>query len=702
MKPWADTPIEFLKGVGPERGKVLRSELGISTFGELLHHFPFRYIDRSQFHTVESLDPELGEVQLRGRISNVRESGVGKGLRLNADFTDETGTIELVWFKGIRWVKPTLSQPCEFIIFGKPTTYRDRLNMAHPELEKVVPGEVRKGGLLQPVYPTTEKARAMSLDGRGLGKLTLALCSELGGKFPESIDAPLRDSLGLMPLEAALREVHVPTGHDALRAARHRLKFDELFFLQLRLLQLKVLSRQRERGAVFAKVGQYFNGFYQNNLPFELTGAQKRVLKEIRADTATGQRMSRLVQGDVGSGKTVVALMSMLLALDNGYQAAMMAPTELLAEQHFRTISGMLKGLPVEVRLLTGSVTQAARRPILEGCADGTVQILIGTHALIEDAVQFHALGLVVVDEQHRFGVRQRAKVGASGGSATPFSPHTLLMSATPIPRTLALTVYGDLDVSSIDELPPGRKPIVTTHRFDAQRLAMFGFLRQQLQAGRQVYIVYPLIDESEKVDLKHLTDGYEAVQRDFPEFKVGIVHGRMKGEDKDFEMMRFKEGKSHILVATTVIEVGVDVPNASVMVIENADRFGLAQLHQLRGRVGRGAEQSYCILMTTYQLSRDARTRLETMVRTNNGFEIAEVDLKLRGPGDIQGTQQSGMPQFRISDITKDGPILQQAREVALRITETDPDLRHPDHTTVAATLDRLIAQNADWARVG
>jgi ATP-dependent DNA helicase RecG len=702
MKPWADTPIEFLKGVGPERGKVLRTELGMATFGDLLHHFPFRYIDRSQFHTVESLDPELGDVQLRGRISNVRESGAGKGQRLNADFTDDTGTVELVWFKGIKWVRPTLGHTGEYIIFGRPTVYRDRLNMAHPEVERVVPGEARKGGMLQPVYSSTEKARAMSLDSKGLAKLTLALCAELGGKVPESLDSPLRDSLGLMPLEAALREVHVPTGHDALRLARHRLKFDELFFLQLRLLQLKVLSRQRERGAVFAKVGTCFNTFYQHHMPFELTGAQKRVLKEIRADTATGQRMSRLVQGDVGSGKTVVALMAMLLALDNGYQAAMMAPTELLAEQHFRTIGGMLKDMPVQVGLLTGSVAQSARRPLLQACAEGSLQILIGTHALIEDAVQFRNLGLVVVDEQHRFGVRQRAKVGMSGGTDTPYAPHTLLMSATPIPRTLALTVYGDLDVSSIDELPPGRKPIVTTHRFDAQRLAVFGFLREQLRAGRQVYIVYPLIDESEKVDLKHLTDGYEAIQRDFPEFKVGIVHGRMKGEDKDFEMMRFKERKTQILVATTVIEVGVDVPNASVMVIENADRFGLAQLHQLRGRVGRGAEQSYCILMTTYQLSRDARTRLETMVRTNNGFEIAEVDLKLRGPGDIQGTQQSGMPQFRISDITKDGPILQQAREVALHITDIDPDLRHPDHTTIAATLDSLIAQHADWARVG
>lgn len=706
MKPWLESPIEFLKGVGPERAKVLKTELNIATFGDLLRYYPFRYIDRSQFHTVAELDPELGDMQLRGRITNVRESGMGKSLRLNADFIDATGTLELVWFKGIKWVKPTLAHGGEFIIFGKPTPYRDRLNMAHPEIEKVVNGEARKGGQWQPVYSSTEKARAMGLDSKGLAKLTVSLCTELRNKVPETIDPLIRDQLALFPLEGALCEIHIPTGHDTLKAARHRLKFDELFFLQLRLLQLKVLNRERERGPLFAAVGDMFNRFYSECLPFNLTEAQKRVVREIRKDTATGQRMSRLVQGDVGSGKTVVALMSMLLAIDNGYQCALMAPTEILAEQHYATITKILGNLPVTVALLTGSTTMAERKPILKACALGDLKILIGTHALIEDQVQFANLGLAVVDEQHRFGVRQRSVLSSRpagiDAQGRPILPHVLLMSATPIPRTLALTVYGDLDVSNIDELPPGRQPIKTVHRFDAHRLSVFAFLREQIDLGRQVYVVYPLIEESEKLDLKHLTDGLEALQRDFQGVRIGVLHGRMKPEDKEFEMAEFKAGKTKIMVSTTVIEVGVDVPNASVMVIENADRFGLAQLHQLRGRVGRGAEQSYCILMTDYKLSRDARTRIETMVRTNNGFEIAEVDLKLRGPGDIQGTQQSGMPVFRISDLTKDGHILQQAREAALQITASDPELQQPDHAVISATLSQLIAQNADWARVG
>ncbi|MBK8226035.1 MAG: ATP-dependent DNA helicase RecG [Flavobacteriales bacterium] len=696
-----DSPIEYLKGVGPQRGDLLRKELGIATFGDLLQHFPFRYIDRSRFHTVRGIAAAADEhqhAQLRGRITAPKLIGEKQARRITATFSDDTGSMELVWFKGLKWVQQSLKHGEEYVVFGKPGAFKGKLNMAHPELELASTWDSGIEASLQPVYSTTEKLAARGLTSRAIWKLQKALLPQIAGSLPETLGAEQVQWLGGITREEAFRQVHAPVDAQRLELARTRLKFEELFFIQLGLLRNKLLTQQQVRGHVFAEVGVKLKTFYAEHLPFELTGAQKRVVKEIRKDMGSGKQMNRLLQGDVGSGKTLVGLLSMLIALDNGFQAALMAPTEILAQQHFSTLSRLLEGMPVVVRLLTGSTKQAERRSILRALRAGEVHIIVGTHALLEDRVVFDRLGLVVIDEQHRFGVAQRARLWAK--SEVP--PHVLVMTATPIPRTLAMTLYGDLDTSIIDELPPGRKPIRTVHRFDGARNAVFGFLEEELAKGRQVYVVYPLIEESEKSDLKDVTDGFESLSRRFPlpRYAVGIIHGRMDPATKDYEMARFKKGETSILVSTTVIEVGVDVPNASVMVIENAERFGLSQLHQLRGRVGRGAEQSFCILMTGDKLSSDARTRLSTMVRTNDGFQIAETDLRLRGPGDLLGTQQSGLPQLRIADLVEDQELLQQARQAAQRVLDSDPALSAPQHAPIARAIAERKQQVA-WGRI-
>lgn len=704
MKPFLETSIEFLAGVGPERAKLLRDEFGIRTYGDLLHHFPFRYIDRTQFHQINGIESDEADIQLLGRITSVKTIGQNRGQRLVAEFTDGTGIIELVWFKGIKWVKPKLQSGVDYVVFGRPSRFKGKFNMAHPEFETLEAQQKRVSNALQAVYPSTEKAKAKNLDSKGISRLMNALVAQLPrqGHVAELYGNEFRAQHNLIAREDAFIHVHFPQDVESLRKARFRLKFDELFFIQLRLLKLKLLNQTKFRGAVFAEVGEMVNRFYSECLPFDLTNAQKRVVKEIRHDLGSGRQMSRLVQGDVGSGKTIVALMSMLLAVDNGYQAALMAPTEILAEQHFATISKFLEKLNLHIALLTGSTKTAERKILHERLMSGEIHILIGTHALIEDAVQFGKLGLVVIDEQHRFGVQQRAKLWLKGSSENEV-PHVLIMTATPIPRTLAMTVYGDLDTSVIDELPPGRKPIKTLHRFDSARQKVFDFMRQEIDKGRQVYVVYPLISESEKLDFKHLEDGYESIVRDFPQpqYQVSILHGQMKADQKEYEMQRFKEGKTHIMVSTTVIEVGVDVPNASVMIIESAERFGLSQLHQLRGRVGRGAEQSYCILMTGYALGQEARTRMETMVGTNDGFEIAEVDMKLRGPGDIQGTMQSGKPIFQITNLSKDGQILAAARNAAIDLLKDDPELEKRENALTKHHLIKEMKDRPNWARV-
>ena len=707
MTSFLDTPIEFLKGVGPQRGELLRTELGVAVFGDLLQRFPFRYVDRSRFHAVSELRGEQDGVQLRGRVSQVRTVGEKQARRLTARLTDATGTIELVWFKGIRWLQPILKEGAEFIVFGKVTDFRGRLNMAHPELEAAEQWEQGLDSSLQPVYSTTEKATARGLNSRGIQKLVEAVLLRPDLDVPETLDEAIVAQLGGISRAEALRQAHAPRDQHLLDTARNRLKFEELFFIQLGLLKQKVLMARSVKGAVFGTVGDLFNTFYTKHIPFEPTGAQKRVVKEIRKDMGSGRQMNRLVQGDVGSGKTLVALLSMLIALDNGYQCALMAPTEILAQQHFNTLTRMLEGMPLTVRLLTGGAKSAERKALLTALRTGHIHILIGTHALLEDRVVFQRLGLAVIDEQHRFGVAQRARLWAKA----ELPPHVLVMTATPIPRTLAMTLYGDLDVSIIDELPPGRKPVRTVHRYDSSRSAVFGFMEQELRKGRQVYVVYPLIEESVKgdpatnpaKDLKDLTDGYESLSRRFPlpKYAIGMVHGRMEPADKDFEMARFKKGETDILVSTTVIEVGVDVPNASVMVIESAERFGLSQLHQLRGRVGRGADQSYCILMTGDKLGNDARTRIGTMVRTNDGFAISEVDLRLRGPGDLMGTQQSGIPELHIADLVQDAAIMQTARAMAQRVLDEDPDLHSPQHARLATAFAERTKGQPLWGRI-
>lgn len=703
MKPFLETAIDYLPGVGAERAKLLRTEFHIKTYRDLLQHYPFRYVDKTRFHTINNIHSTEADIQLRGKINSVRLIGQGRAMRLVAAFTDGTGTIELVWFKGIKWVQPNLKQGIEYVVFGKPNNFKGKYSLVHPEFETVDSRQKKVATALQAVYPSTEKAKAKGLDTRAIARLMHTLVKQLKGQghISELYGPEFRANNHLIPREEALINVHFPKDGETLKKALFRLKFDELFFVQLRLLKLKLLNQNKFKGAVFAEVGELTNRFYAECLPFELTGAQKRVVREIRHDVGSGKQMSRLVQGDVGSGKTIVALMAMLLAVDNGYQAALMAPTEILAEQHFTTISSFLKKLNLHIALLTGSTKASERKTLHEQLRRGEIHILIGTHALIEDVVKFKRLGLVIVDEQHRFGVQQRAKLWLKGNDGEV--PHLLIMTATPIPRTLAMTVYGDLDTSVIDELPPGRKPIKTLHRFDSARQKIFDFMKKEIAAGRQVYVVYPLIEESENMDYKDLTDGYESIVREFPppQYQIGVLNGKMRAEDKEYEMQRFKQGKTQILVSTTVIEVGVDVPNASLMIIESAERFGLSQLHQLRGRVGRGAKQSYCVLMTGYALGQEARTRMETMVRTNDGFEVAEVDMKLRGPGDIQGTQQSGQPIFKISNLSKDGQVLQVARSAAIDLLANDPKLEKRENALTKFHLIKEMKDKPNWARV-
>jgi ATP-dependent DNA helicase RecG len=697
MNEFLQTSIEFLKGVGPQRAELLRKEINIYTFSDLLNYFPFRYIDRSKYHKISDLPYLDSYAQLKGRIVQVSEGGNGKFKKLTAKFQDESGMIDLVWFQGIRWIRPLLKVGVEYQLFGKAKLFGSTWNIPHPELAEYDSITVKTG--LQPVYSSTERLTAAGLHSKGIEKLTAVLIPQIKGRIPETLPLDIIQQNRLISREDAFRLVHLPKFENDFHQARLRLKFEELFILQMEMLLRKKISMHKSSGFVFKEVGEVFNDFYNNHLPFDLTGAQKRVLKEIRRNVMEGVHMNRLLQGDVGSGKTLVALLTMLMGIGNGFQAALMAPTEILATQHFETISEQLKDLPVKVALLTGSVKKKNRVHIHEGLEDGSIHILIGTHALLEDVVQFQNLGIVVIDEQHRFGVAQRARMWKK--NTTP--PHVLIMTATPIPRTLAMTFYGDLDVSVIDELPPGRKPISTVHRYESYRLRVFGFLREEINKGRQIYIVYPLIHESEKLDFNNLMEGFESITRAFPlpEFKVSIVHGKMKPEDKDFEMQRFIKGDTQIMVATTVIEVGVNVPNASVMIIESAERFGLSQLHQLRGRVGRGAEQSYCILMTGDKIAKDTMKRIETMVRTNDGFEIAEVDLQLRGPGDLMGTQQSGILNLKIADLARDGQLVVLSRDEAKRLLESDPRLEKPENGMLRQIMEHVFRSKPDWGKI-
>ena len=701
MKPSADIlnqEIKYLKGVGPKRAELLNVELNIYTFADLLYFFPYKYIDRSRIYKIDEINSTLANIQLRGKITTFKTEGTRYRKRLVALFTDGTGTVELVWFQGHKWVQNNYKVDTEYIVFGKPVLFNNRYNIAHPEVELPSQQDDDFNTALQPQYSSTEKLKNGYITSKTIHKLIRNLLTLTGNNIRETLPDHLLKQLKLLPLSEALLSVHFPQNNEQLKRAVHRLKFEELFFIQLNILQLKTSRKQALQGFTFSKVGESFNSFYRQNLHFELTDAQKRVMKEIRYDLGSGKQMNRLLQGDVGSGKTLVALMSMLIALDNGYQACLMAPTEILANQHFHTISKFLKGLDIHVSLLTGTTKKSTRQVIFDELANGRLQILIGTHALLEDPVQFDNLGLVVIDEQHRFGVAQRAKLWKKNDQP----PHVLVMTATPIPRTLAMTLYGDLDVSVIDELPPGRKPVKTVHYYDSKRLPMFGFLKKQIKEGRQVFVVYPLIKESEKMDYKDLEDGYEAISRAFPppEYAVSCVHGQMKPDEKDTAMKYFISGKTQIMVATTVIEVGVDIPNASVMVIESAERFGLSQLHQLRGRVGRGADQSYCILMTSNKLTNEARKRIETMVRTNDGFEIAEVDLKLRGPGDIEGTQQSGVPfDLKIANLGQDGQLLMYARNIAEKVLDKDPLLEEEENRLLKSYLLQSKQTSVDWS---
>ena len=662
----------YLPGVGPKKAEILRKEAGISSYEDLLFYFPYKYIDRSRFYKVSEITGNMPYIQLKGRILYYDTVGEGRARRLVAKFTDGTGTIDLVWFKGLNYVTDKYKTGTEYIVFGKPTEFGHIYNIPHPDIDPVDQADQVAAGLT-PFYNTSEKMKKSFLNSRAIQNLQYTLLSSLNWNLPETLPADVLSRIRMMPLNEAIRNVHFPESTEKLRLAQLRLKFDELFFIQLNILRTASLRKLKLKGIVFPTVGDYFNTFYKDYLPFELTGAQKRVVKEIRADMGSGRQMNRLLQGDVGSGKTLVALLSMLLAVDNHCQACMMAPTEILATQHYATVMEFLKDMDIRVALLTGSTKKKERNAILPAIASGEIQIVIGTHALIEETVVFSSLGLAIIDEQHRFGVEQRARLWKKNAIV----PHVLVMTATPIPRTLAMTLYGDLDVSVIDELPPGRKPIQTVHRYDNKKAQLYDFLRKEIQLGRQVYVVYPLIEGSEKLDYKNLEDGFETFKEVFPEYKVCMVHGKMKAADKETEMQKFITGEAQILMATTVIEVGVNVPNASVMVIESAERFGLSQLHQLRGRVGRGAEQSYCILVSSYKLSNDTRKRLEIMVNSNNGFEIAEADLRLRGHGDLEGTQQSGEGlDLKIANLAADGQILQYARDIALEVLDKDPEL--------------------------
>nr|WP_317125871.1 ATP-dependent DNA helicase RecG [Flavobacterium cheniae] len=692
-----ETPIEYLKGVGPQRGDLLRKELGIHKYADLLNLFPNRYIDRTRYYKINELQNSNSEVQIVGKIINIKTVEQGKGRsRLVATFVDDTGQMELVWFQGQKWIRESIKINIPYVIFGKVTQFGATYNMAHPEMEFLEEHKASLRSAMQPVYPSTEKLGNKGISNKVINKMIQQLFVETQALFSENLPNYLLDELKLIPKNAALFNIHFPKSQDLLAKAQFRLKFEELFFIQLQLITKNLIRKHKIKGMPFERVGENFTDFYNNHLPFDLTNAQKRVLKEIRNDLGSNAQMNRLLQGDVGSGKTIVALMCMLLAKDNGFQSCLMAPTEILANQHFNGISELAKELNIKIKILTGSTKTAERKIIHEALENGTLDILIGTHALLEDKVQFHNLGLAIIDEQHRFGVEQRSKLWKKND----VPPHVLVMTATPIPRTLAMSLYGDLDISVIDELPPGRKPIQTVHRYDSNRLKVWKFLKDEIAKGRQVYIVYPLIQESEKMDYKDLMDGYESISRDFPlpQYSISIVHGKMKPADKDEEMRRFSEGKTNIMVATTVIEVGVNVPNASVMVIESAERFGLSQLHQLRGRVGRGAEQSYCILMTSHKLSNDSKIRMETMVRTNDGFEISEVDLKLRGPGDIMGKQQSGVLNLQIADLVKDKEILQLARHHAIKLLKDDAPMEKPEHAKLREAFIELSKKKTIW----
>ena len=693
----ASRDIKYLSGVGPQRASVLNKELNIYSLHDLLYYFPYKYVDRSRIYYIHEIDGTMPYIQLKGEILGFETVGEGRQRRLIAHFSDGTGIVDLVWFQGIKFLVGKYKVHQEFIVFGKPSVFNGRINIAHPDIDNASELKLSTMGL-QPYYNTTEKMKRSSLNSHAIEKMMSAVVQQLREPLPETLSPAILTEHHLMPLTEALMNIHFPANPELLRKAQYRLKFEELFYVQLNILRYAKDRQRKYRGYVFETVGEIFNTFYAKNLPFELTGAQKRVLKEIRRDVGSGKQMNRLLQGDVGSGKTLVALMSMLIALDNGYQACMMAPTEILANQHFETIRELLYGMDIRVELLTGSVKGKKREAILTGLLTGDVRILIGTHAVIEDTVNFSSLGLVVIDEQHRFGVAQRARLWTK--NVQP--PHVLVMTATPIPRTLAMTLYGDLDVSVIDELPPGRKPIVTIHKYDAHRVSLYQSVHRQIAEGRQVYIVYPLIKESEKIDLKNLEEGYLHICEEFPDCKVCKVHGKMKAAEKDAQMQLFVSGEAQIMVATTVIEVGVNVPNASVMIIENAERFGLSQLHQLRGRVGRGAEQSYCILVTGYKLVEETRKRLEIMVRTNDGFEIAEADLKLRGPGDLEGTQQSGIAfDLKIADIARDGQLLQYVRNVAEEVVDADPTGIRPENEILWRQLKALRKTNVNWASI-
>lgn len=696
-----DTAIEYLTGIGPARADLLKKELNIFTFRDLLYHFPFRYVDKTKFIKIQDIDPETDSVLLRGYLRRLETLGEGRSKRLSATLRDETGSLELVWFQQVIFLEKKLLVNSEYIVYGRITEFNGRFSISHPEMELINPENTERSTTLDPVYSSTEKLNQRGLDAKGQRKAVKTLLERLKPEDVGEILPPyILESYKMLGRWDALQKIHFPQNDYELQRAQNRLKFEELFLLQMRLLQLKNRRKDTVRGFQFLKIGDIFNNFYHKHLPFELTGAQKRVLKEIRRDMGAGFQMNRLVQGDVGSGKTIVAFISMLMALDNGFQACLMAPTEILAQQHHESISKLCEPLGVKVGFLTGSVKGKKRNSILDDLLLGRIQILIGTHALIEDTVAFKHLGLAVIDEQHRFGVQQRASLWRK---STPFPPHILVMTATPIPRTLAMTLYGDLDVSIIDELPPGRKPIKTVHRTENHRLRVIGFMKEEIAKGRQVYIVYPLIEENEKLSWQSLMEGYEAISRDFPtpQYQISIVHGQMRGQEKDYEMQRFLSRETQIMVATTVIEVGVNVPNASVMVIENAERFGLSQLHQLRGRVGRGAEQSYCILMTSFKLTADGKERIKTMCETTDGFKISEVDLRLRGPGDIEGTMQSGILNLQIADLAKDQKILEFARKTATDILTQDKNLELPQHENLRNYLDTQTRTEKVWNRI-
>ncbi|HBZ21907.1 MAG TPA: ATP-dependent DNA helicase RecG [Bacteroidales bacterium] len=701
MQEFLDSNITYLTGVGPRRAEILSKELNINTFRDLLYYFPYKYIDRTRFYRITELDPDLPLVQIKGYIKGYYTEGQGKGKRLVADFNDETGTIKLVWFKGTKWITGNYTPGVEYIVFGKPGVFNGMVNIIHPEIEASEKAAQKISSSLQAQYSTTEKLKNQFVTSKTISKFVGTLLNQIKFRIPDTLPEYLISGNHLMELHEALHKIHFPSNAAEIEKSRYRLKFEELFYIELNLLRFKTNRTRKYKGFVFSSVGEFFNNFYYNNLPFSLTEAQKKVMREIRKDLGSGKQMNRLLQGDVGSGKTLVALMSMLIAIDNGYQACLMAPTEILANQHYETICNMVQGIGINVSLLTGSSKRSRRKTIDESLTDSSLNILIGTHALIEENVRFANLGLVIIDEQHRFGVAQRARLWEK--SINP--PHVLVMTATPIPRTLAMTLYGDLDVSVIDELPPGRVPIKTMHFTDSERNKVFGFIRNQINEGRQVFVVYPLIQESEKMDYKNLEDGWDTISRVFPapKYCISIVHGKMTPAEKEASMRLFKEGYANILVATTVIEVGVDIPNASVMVIESAERFGLSQLHQLRGRVGRGADQSYCILMSSDKLSKEAAARIEVMIRTNDGFEIAETDLQLRGPGDIEGTMQSGIPfDLKIASLGKDGQIIEYVRNIAEGILTQDPLLENSRNLILKEGLKRLFSVNQSWSNIG